>query len=399
MQSAMNYDKTIDIEDISLIRHDACQELSATVDGDRIWFRFPLFLDIEPRAEIFMSLAMVEGMVRGIPVRIKDDIAISNRLAHTYEEIQALLKSWNDDFVISPIIAKTTKDFPQSQNVISCFSGGIDSTYTYGLYRDDITHILLMDCFDDWNEEGSWEQNVANRQAFADAQDIKLITVETNIRYIGNKRKLDFGLLHGSIVAAVGIAMNPKIFLMPSSFSYTTLHPWGSHPLLDPLWRTENTEIIHHGCGVSRCEKTKYIAQEQKFLDQIQVCWESSSTNCGKCSKCLRTAIALKILGKKCAILPEANSKEQYSMMAIEDDNTSSFAIELIDLCKEYGEVEIQKYIEKNLKTYKIKSATHDFFKALAGNPGRRLIRRFSNSSWYKERATVTSNKVDKKVR
>ena len=35
-----------------------------------------------------------------------------------------------------------------------------------------------------------------------------------------------------------------------------------------------------------RSDKTKYLAQFQPILDQIQVCWRSSSTNCGHCPKC-----------------------------------------------------------------------------------------------------------------
>lgn len=99
--------ETVDISGVKLEKHDDFQEMSA----------------------------MVEGMVRGIPVRIIDDIAISHRLAQTFEEIQTLFKSWNDDFTISPIIAKTRRGFPKTDHVISCYSGGIDSTYTYGKFR------------------------------------------------------------------------------------------------------------------------------------------------------------------------------------------------------------------------------------------------------------------------
>lgn len=394
MQTFEYHSKTIDITDIKLERQETYQEMSATVDGDRIWFRFPLFMSLEARAELFLAPAMVESMVRGIPVRITGDIAIDQRLAHTFEEIQSVFKSWNEDFIISPIIANTRDDFPVTEDVISCYSGGIDSSFTYGHYRDEITHIMLMQGFDDWDKNQNWQQNVANRQAFADAQGIKLIAVETNIRYYCEDRKLSHQLMFGSILASVAIIFNPRHLLIPSSYTYSTLHPLGSHPLLDPLWRTANTEIIHHGCASSRCKKTEYIAEHQDLLDQIQVCWKSSSSNCGNCPKCARTALTLKILGRKCDRLPEPTHKEFYEHLVICNKDEVFYIEELIGLCGKRGHGEIAKHLRRLIKSYKFKKFFHDIFKFLLGTTGRKLSRRFSKNIWYKSRATLTSNKI-----
>ena len=385
--------ETIDITDVMLERHEDYQEMSAIVDGDRIWFRFPLFMELEPRAEIFMAPAMVEGMVRGLPVRITDDIAISYKLARNYEEIQALLKSWNNDFTISPLLAQVRKDFPATDNVISCFSGGIDSSYTYAKYQDDITHILLMQGFDNSSENEIWAQNVATRQAFADAQGIKLITVETNIRSYCEERGLDFGLMHGSLLCTVGILLNPGLFLIPSTYSYETLHPWGSHPLLDPLWATDTTDIIHHGCAASRCEKTAFIANNQPLLDQIQVCWKSCSSNCGECSKCVRTSLALKMMGQKSANLPEFSRQEQYEALTIVGKNNFYYVEELIEFAREKGKEDVIDHLAPLIRSYEVREKIHNFIKILLGRPGAILSRYFSKNPWYMARATVTSNK------
>jgi len=382
------------IKDIRLIKCDTYQEMSAMVDGDPIWFRFPLFMELEPRAELFMAPAMVESLVRGVPVQIQDDIAIDKRLARAYGDIQALLKSWNEDFTIAPLQAKTRDDFPHTDHVISCFSGGIDSSFTFGHFRDEITHIMLMQGFDDWQNKENWQKNVANRQEFADAEGVKLITVETNVRQFCEDRKFSYLLLFGNVLASVGIIFNPKLLLIPSSYTYDTLHPLGSHPLLDPLWATKNTSIIHHGCAASRCKKTEYIAQDQNLRDQLQVCWKSSSSNCGECSKCIRTGLTFKILGQKSSRIPEPHRKDQYDILTINDENELFFVEELIDLCGEKRNEEILAHLNGHIKKYKIKNFFHKIFKFLLGNLGRRLSRRFSKNIWYTNRATVTSNKI-----
>lgn len=392
-----SYDgETVDISDVRLEKLENYQEMSAMVDGDRIWFRFPLFMELEPRAELFLAPAMVEGMVRGIPVRITDDIAISHRLAQTFEDIQALLKSWNDDFTISPIIARTKKDFPKTDFVISCYSGGIDSSYTYGKFRDEITHIMTMQGFDDWEEGKGWAKNVIIRRDFADKEGKKLIDIETNLHHYCEGRSIDYQVMFGSVLATAGITLNPEKFYIPSSVGYDDLDIEGSHPLLDPLWRTENTEIIHHGCAASRCGKTEYIAQFQDLLDQLQVCWRSSSSNCGQCPKCLRTSLPIKILGKKSASLPEPQGIEDYDKYVIKEHHALSFAVEIVDFArhKEGAHEDIINCLEQKIRRYERKQKFHNFIKFFAGKWGRRLFRQHTDNPWYSLRATLVSNKV-----
>ena len=75
--------------------------------------------------------------------------------------------------------------------------------------------------------------------------------------------------------------------------------PWGSHPLLDPLWSTEDIEFTHDGCEALRSAKIKAIARAPLALSTLRVCWanEQAEYNCGRCEKCLRTMIALHVVG------------------------------------------------------------------------------------------------------
>jgi hypothetical protein len=87
--------------------------------------------------------------------------------------------------------------------------------------------------------------------------------------------------------------------LIASSYAYAQLHPWGSHPLLDPLWSTEAVEFTHDGCEAMRSEKVKAIARSGLALSTLRVCWanEQGEYNCGRCEKCLRTMLALHVAG------------------------------------------------------------------------------------------------------
>jgi hypothetical protein len=74
--------------------------------------------------------------------------------------------------------------------------------------------------------------------------------------------------------------------------------PWGSDPGIDYLLSTETTQVIHHGTGFRRTEKTEAIARWEETHDKLRVCaFDDSTLNCSKCEKCIRTMMTLDILG------------------------------------------------------------------------------------------------------
>jgi hypothetical protein len=70
---------------------------------------------------------------------------------------------------------------------------------------------------------------------------------------------------------------------IPSSHSYCELSAWGSHPLTDRLWENECTELLHDGAGSRRIDKLREIADDQRILDRLVVCWRHGNENCGVC--------------------------------------------------------------------------------------------------------------------
>ncbi|MGH3147882.1 MAG: hypothetical protein ACRDTR_18995, partial [Rubrobacter sp.] len=105
--------------------------------------------------------------------------------------------------------------------------------------------------------------------------------------------------------------------LIAAGLSYAELVPRGTHPMLDPLWSTELTTIVHDGCEMTRVEKVAYISEHETAMKWLRVCFRNpdGAYNCGRCKKCLYTMIALRIAGalERCETLPSDLDPEEIS--------------------------------------------------------------------------------------
>jgi hypothetical protein len=246
--------------------------------------------------------------------------------------------------------------------------------------------------FDNWSREESWPVNVSARKRFAELENKKLIAVESNVREFVERRNIYWGMLIGGVLAGLGVAMAPETLLIPSSWTYQDLHPYGTHPLVDPLWSTEATEVIHHGAGTTRSGKIEYIAERQSLLDQLQVCWKSCASNCGNCPKCIRTSLVLHLLGREAENLPAFRSLEQLKMLKPDGEGSLPFVDDLILCCERHAEHDIRKILARMRRRFIMKSSAETFLKALTGSWGRRLDRKLRPREWHSVRATLRSH-------
>ena len=112
------------------------------------------------------------------------------------------------------------------------------------------------------------------------------------------------------MLASVGLLFQARFrtILISAAHTYADLGPWGSHPLLDPLWSTELTEFVHHGAHATRVDKCRVLANSEVAMRHLRVCWENREGryNCGECEKCLRTMVNLAAVGAlgRCTTLP-----------------------------------------------------------------------------------------------
>jgi len=314
--------KQVVISDIRYKKHDVGQELCANISPSqgkhdfRVWFRFPsdigeLYLVGDP----FVAGFLIPCMYLGEDLHI--DALISARLLGSIETIQSIMACWFPSQLkkVAVTCAQTynnrlKKD--DNSNVACFFSGGVDSWYSVLKHKETISSLILIKGFDIRAEnEQLWESAKETLEYVAQALGKRAVTVETNLREYADMHRCSWArkfegifwgkYLHGSSLAAVGLCLQ-NIFgriIIPSTESYANLAPWGSHPLLDPLWATENTTFIHDGCEANRMDKTKTISKSELALSRLRVCYDNvpGRYNCCICEKCCRTMLSLKLCG------------------------------------------------------------------------------------------------------
>lgn len=198
------------------------------------------------------------------------------------------------------------------------FSGGIDAL---AMVRDNQLNfapdhprriqdgILVYGVLEGENEQDPSFQNVVKAvNTMAEDAGLNLIQVYTNAYAHFRDLDDDFSFwrfeYHGSFLAGISHAFAPRLSVasIASTYDFANLEPWGSHPLLDPLYSTTNLQVRHENAALSRLEKTKLVGEWDIALKQLRVCNEKASYqagnyNCGNCEKCVRTMTAFLSLG------------------------------------------------------------------------------------------------------
>ena len=178
-------------------------------------------------------------------------------------------------------------------------------------HRSSITHLVYVQGFDviaDGTERASASRRGVH--AAADELGLPLVEVATNLRDVTDPFAI-WGMAHGAAMGTVALLLQAQVgrVLVPSTYPYVDLFPWGSHPLLDPLWGTETLVVDHDGCEASRLEKVARVAGSDTALRHLRVCTRQYATyNCGECRKCLGTMMALRLHGalERCETLPHS---------------------------------------------------------------------------------------------
>lgn len=278
------------------------------------WMRFPPGYRpmLTESANPFLALTLLPAMILGEPLHI--DGAVSSSLLANSERLQHIYRRWVKGAQIISVTARssTPEAAPTHNDGVGCFfSGGVDSFNSLLTHKRNITHLVLISGFDKGlRNPAVLEKARIALQEVAAAFAKQPLEVSTNIRQFTDPLA-SWSFYHGGVLAAVALALCRGIgtFLIPSSYSYDQLHPWGSHPLLDPLWSIPGLQTIHDGCEFSRYEKVAHIAKTDLALAHLRVCWdtgEGSDSNCGKCEKCMRTMLNLYLNGAlaRCPTFP-----------------------------------------------------------------------------------------------
>ncbi len=302
-----------------------------------LWYRFPAwcqpFLSVD-NGDPFLAALLVPAMRNGEPLAIS--APVSAKLLRALPQLKEIYAAFDPHHARIPIAAvarQTPLPAAAEPRVGLFFSLGVDSFYSLlknvrdqPTGEDAVTHLLPVQGFDlaDPQDEGIGELVHANLERVAAETGKALVPVSTNIRRVGEHLAL-WSMMHGAAMASIALALGAAFsrVLVAASARYDNLYPWGTHPLLDPLWSTETLTIIHDGCERDTIEKTLLVGQHELVLDTLRVCpGFGTAYNCGVCLKCLRTAIDLAQQGRlgRSRTLPRQIDPERLRV-AIRDGN------------------------------------------------------------------------------
>lgn len=273
--------------------------------GDRefsVWFRVT-GATVSADSNAFLAASLIPAMKGAGALNLTGQV--SQGLLSNSSTIQSIIHKWFPEFKKIPVTTGGFADSvsPLGERGVGCFfSAGVDSYYTLIKHQADITHIIYVHGFDIWLHEEAFRFSVLNEvRRVAESFGKPLIFVETNIHEFSDQFT-DWGLhYHGAALASVALLLAPQLrtVYVPSSYAYDELFPWGSHPLLDPMWSTESLQIVHDGNEAGRIEKVALIAQSDLALKTLRVCLDRTdgAYNCGRCEKCIRTMVNLRLSG------------------------------------------------------------------------------------------------------
>jgi len=387
--------RIIKIENISETIENDFRIVSTILDGEELWFKLPAKFTFNTSAELFISAILLEAMISNRNIEIASDISISPILLKQLNKLQRIYNCWNHLLAPISIIASNFQEPVAQPGTASFYSGGIDSSYTLLSNLEEITHLIVLSGFDTVEKSEQWPQLVTKHQVVASSLNKNLIYIESNLTAFNDKRKISRSFQHGLTLAGIGISLGFHKVYIPSSFTFSDLFPWGSHPCTDPLWSTGTTTIVHDGADKTRSEKTLAISAVPVVFNNLQVCWKNISYNCGACSKCLRTMTACHLYNLTSTSLPILPSIDALKNLKLSSTAGEPFFDDLIVLAKRQKHPEVAKILRKTQCMFQIKLHFEAFVNLCTFGKFRALVRTKRKVQWTEYRVTLSPKSDD----
>lgn len=270
-------------------------------------------------------LATVIPALRYGERRIRIEGSICPWLKDNLNTFMAYMTNWywykyarkpNDARLVTIEASGCRKETSKPPRTGAFFSAGVDSFYTLRRnqlhvpsdHAGSIKDLIFVHGFDigvfpaRGGEEDFFRYVVDGLQDFLKETGLNLIPAFTNLRTLAPNLDIWLDEYMGSAMAAVAQGLSGRLsdVLISSSYEIPKLHPFSSHPIIEPRLSAYDLRIHHDGERLSRVERVKLIAQWPAALAALRVCFDGKSghLNCGICPKCIRTKLELLCAGK-----------------------------------------------------------------------------------------------------
>lgn len=333
---------------IESIEADGTTELSASMDGYRLWYRFPSQFSTASPGNTFLVAAILPAMVRGETLEIDPAFPVCPRLLANLNVIQDIFIAWGATLRVPfkrvKVVASEEIQPSESNEIGSFFSGGVDGTFTLLRHMEEVTSMVFVKGIDMqltndnlFNEV--WEAN----SDFARTIGKPLVPVASNVRFFAREHGCVWPTYFGVGLASIAYALGLSKVFIASGVYYDDLAPHGSHPLTDPLLSSSTMQVVHDGADTQRIEKLRRIAEFPPAMKILRVCWQDKTFNCGKCEKCLRTRVQLRVLGIEAPTFAPLTDLSDVRKLDLWDDIEMAFLRESLALTIKGNDVPLQK--------------------------------------------------------
>jgi hypothetical protein len=309
---------------------------------------------LEPRYEPFLAATLPIAMRRASTLTVAGEL--SPLLVSSLPTVQDILHAWGDDLEPVEVEAEPGAPPPPGEGGMTAafFSAGVDSFFTALRHRDSLSALIYAHGFDVPLGDRAKRERVSGAVSTAASRlGLPLIEVETDIRLVSNP-SVRWGVYHGAALASVAHLLSARFerILIPATHAYEDLVPWGSHPLLDPLWSSEAVSLVHEG-AVPRVQKLAELARSEVAMSSLRVCFqEGVDYNCGRCEKCLRTMAGLRAVGalERCETLPDRLSLRALARLPIRVRGHENHARRTLAVAEARGDSGLARALRRMLR-------------------------------------------------
>lgn len=248
-------------------------------------------------------LGLVPAMAAGLPLEIEGGVC--GELLENLRALEEALAMWYGHLKPVELRASNVRPAgngpPNTRGRGMMFSCGVDSFDTLLRHESEVGLLLHVSGLDAHPADEGLETALAeNASAAARSLKKEVVIMRTNLMHL---RPLygQWGQMHASAVAAAGHLASDRVerVYIASSTTYLDLSRWSSHPVTDPMWSSARVRFINEGSHLHRVQKCRLISQRSECLEHLRVCGQAGrdAKNCGRCEKCLRTQVSLRIAG------------------------------------------------------------------------------------------------------